>query len=274
MPTRGGDLQRASRAREPAHVSEVDGLVVQTERIRPPVGRWRRVRPFRLALQAGAQLRDAAGGTNLYALHERGLGDVGSGHDHATDPGGAEGIDEREHAGHRTDRAVETELAEHPDAVEDAVGELARRRHETERDRELEPRAGLANPAGREVDGDPLLRELELRREQRGPDPFTRLADRGVRQSHDVIAGQTGRHVDLDGHDVTVDTGERGAANRGEHGRPPEKRGEEGRDRGDLDGTSTVPRAYDGYARARSARSPPRRLVTCLHGWGEVRGVV
>jgi hypothetical protein len=32
---------------------------------------------------------------------------------------------------------------------------------------------------------------------------------------------------------------------------------EEGRDRGDLDGTSTVPRAYDDYAWSRLARAVP-----------------
>jgi hypothetical protein len=53
--------------------------------------------------------------------------------------------------------------------------------------------------------------------------------------------------VDLDGHDLTVDAGERGAANRGEHGGPPKTLAWEGHDRGDLDGGSTLPKAYDNY---------------------------
>jgi len=95
-------------------------------------------------------------------------------------------------------------------------------------------------------------------------------ATRGPRRpaARDVIAGQARRNVDLDGHDVTVDARERGAANRGEHGGPPESLVEEGRDRGDLDGTSKVPRAYDDYAWPRLARAASRRLVTCVRGWG------
>jgi hypothetical protein len=53
--------------------------------------------------------------------------------------------------------------------------------------------------------------------------------------------------MDLDGHDLTVDARERGAANRCEHGGPPETLDGEGRDRGNLDGDRTVPRAYDSY---------------------------
>jgi hypothetical protein len=158
-------------------------------------------------------------------VHERRLGDVGRGNDHRADPGGAERVDEREHARHRADRAVEPQLAEHADPVEDSVGELAGGGDEAESDGELESRPGLANTAGREVDRDPLERELDRGRQQRRAHALARLADRGVRQPHDVIAGKTGRHVDLDRDDVTVDAGERGAANRGEHGGPPERRG-------------------------------------------------
>ena len=225
MPARGGDLQRASRAREPTHVGEIHGLVVEVGLGALRGAGRRRLRPFGFALQACAQLRDRARRAHLHAVHERRLGDVGRGHDHRARPGGAERVDEREDAGHRADRSVEPQLAEHADLVEHSVRELARGGDETEADRELESRAGLANPARREVDRDPLLRELEVRRQQCGADALARLADRGVRQPDDVIAGEARRDVDLDGHDVTVDARERGAANRGEHGGPPEKRG-------------------------------------------------
>jgi len=158
-------------------------------------------------------------------VHERGLGAVGGRHDHRVDPGGAERVDEREHARHRPDRAVEPQLAEHADPVEDAVGELAGGGDEAEGDGELESRSGLANTARRKVDRDPLERELDRRRQQCRAYALARLADRRVRQPYDVVARKTGRHVDLHGDDVTVDARERGAANRGEHGGPPEKRG-------------------------------------------------
>jgi hypothetical protein len=103
MPTGGGDLQRASRAREPTHIGEIDGLVVEFGVGGVVGGEWRRLRPFGFALQARAQLRDRARRANLHAVHERRLGDVGRGHDHRVRPGGTERVDECEDAGHRAD---------------------------------------------------------------------------------------------------------------------------------------------------------------------------
>ncbi len=221
VPAGRCDLERAPRTRQAPHVGEVDCLVVEPGHRSRVTGRGD-VRPFGLALQARTELADVPRRAHVDVVHERGLGRVGSGHDHRSHPGAAECVDEGQDAWHRTHRPVEPQLAEHTHVVEDAVGELAARRQQTERDCELEPGAGLADATRREVDGDALERELELRRQQRRPHPLARLPDRGVRQPHDLVAGQAGRHVDLDGHDATVDAGERGAANRCEHGEPPE----------------------------------------------------
>ena len=194
-------------------------------------------------------------------MHERRLGDVGRGNDHRVGPGGAKRVDQREHARHWADRPVEPQLAEDADPVEDAVGQLAGGGDEAEGDRELESRAGLANTTRREVHRDPLERELDRGRQQRRAHALARLADCGVRQPHDVIAGKTRRHVDLDRDDVTVDAGERGAANRGEHGGPPEKRG--GR-RAVTAATSTARARY----RGRMTTTPDRAWRgPCHDGW-------
>ena len=66
-----------------------------------------------------------------------------------------------------------------------------------------------------------LLRPLELRREQRGPDPLARLPHRGVGQADDRVRGQAGRDVDLDGDELAVDAEQRGAGDGREHGDLP-----------------------------------------------------
>ena len=66
----------------------------------------------------------------------------------------------------------------------------------------------------------------------------TRLADRGVGQPDDLVQGQAGRDVDLDGDGLTVDADEGGAADRGEHGDLPDVEMGEGRSAA----TSTVAR--------------------------------
>jgi hypothetical protein len=131
-------------------------------------------------------------------------------------------VEEREDARHRPHGSVETQLAEHSYTVEHTVGQLAARREQPQRHRELEAGAGLAHATRREVDRDALQREVEVRRQQRGPHSFARLPDGGVGQPDDLITGEAARHVDLDGHDLTVDARERGAANRREHCGPPE----------------------------------------------------
>ncbi len=65
-----------------------------------------------------------------------------------------ERVDERERARHRAHRTVETQLAQHRDAVEHAGGQRVVGAEHPERDREIQSRARLADVAGREVDGD------------------------------------------------------------------------------------------------------------------------
>ena len=84
----------------------------------------------------------------------------------------------------RTGRSspAQRELAAQRAAVERPRRHLPARREHAHGDRQVEARARLAHVRGREVDGEPLLRELEPGVQQRGADALARLADRPVRQ--------------------------------------------------------------------------------------------
>ena len=162
----GRDLERLAGERQPPHVGEVDQLVVAECRFEVTVGVGRGrvpVGPGLLALQARPELAEGACRPHPHAADQLGLGGVGDGHDHGADPGTRERVDERKGARHRADRAVEAELPEHRDAVEHTGRERVVGSEQTERDRELEPGAGLADAAGGEVDGDAALGPLEAR---------------------------------------------------------------------------------------------------------------
>ena len=153
----GGHLERTASEREPAHVAQIERLVVDRVVVvragRVPLG------PGRFALDAARAARrgDRAPRTCTSrtsaasaAFAER--------HDHRLGARAGQHVDQRQRAGHRAHRPVEPELAEHADAVERAGGQLVARGQQAERDRELEPGAGLAHCAGREVHRDALLR--------------------------------------------------------------------------------------------------------------------
>ena len=107
-------------------------------------------------------------------------------------------------------------------------GQAAVGARERERDRELEPRSGLAHRCGREVHRDAFHRVGQPGREQRGADPFARLASGGVGEADDRVAGKAARHVDFHGHDATDHSFEHCAVHRSEHATTSSS----GRDRG------------------------------------------
>ena len=114
-------------------------------------------------------------------------------------PARATRVDERERARDRSHRAVETELAEHADAVEHARRAVRRRRSSSASAiASSEPGAGLAHRRGREVHRDALDRERESRRQQRGAHALARLPPGRVGQPDDRVAGQAAGHVHLD----------------------------------------------------------------------------
>ena len=170
---RRGDRERAPRAREAADLAR---------------GRARRDRAGRAAGGSGGSGQGSSpfrhsrsspsdrAGRTVTPSTSVGLGGDGERHDHLADAVAAQRVDERERARDRADAAVEPELAEHADAVERRVGEVARGDEEPEGDRELEAGAGLAHRGRREVDGDAALRPRRARTTaaRRGPARATR----------------------------------------------------------------------------------------------------
>ena len=116
----------------------------------------------------------------------------------------------RQHAGHRADRAVERQFADHRIAGERVGRNRADRRHHAQRDRQVVVTALLRHVGGREIDGDPLGRQREARGDQRGAHPLARFGHRLVAESDDherhIAAGDLHLNVDrarlhpLEGH--------------------------------------------------------------------------
>ena len=104
--------------------------------------------------------------------------------------------DPRHRAPHRTERAIERELAEAERLHVD--GELAARAQDPERDRQVEACAFLAPLGRREVHGHAAERELVARIADRRAHALTRLLHRGVGKADDDERGQPVGDVDLD----------------------------------------------------------------------------
>ena len=94
--------------------------------------------------------------------------------------------------------------------------DLAARREDRHRERQVEARADLAQVRGREVDRDALLRELEARVRDRGAHPLARLPDRLVREPDDREGRQADADVGLDPDPAGVDAVEREGGDAGE----------------------------------------------------------
>jgi hypothetical protein len=95
------------------------------------------------------------------------------------------------------DRSVERQLAEEHDLGNMPALDGTGRRQDAERDREIERGAGLADIGRREVDGDPVRRELEPRVADRAADTIAALAHTRVGQAHHREHRHAEGHVDL-----------------------------------------------------------------------------
>ncbi len=84
--------------------------------------------------------------------------------------------------------------------------DLTTRRKHTQRDGQIEPGTDLAEIAGREVDGDPIRRPLQARREDGGPYPIARLTTGRVGQADNGESRKTVPGVDLNRDRMTIDT--------------------------------------------------------------------
>jgi len=106
-----------------------------------------------------------------------------------------------QYTGHRRDRSIEAEFAEHREAAQRIRPNGADRRHQAERDRQIVVTALLRQIGWREIDRDSPRRQCETRGDQRRANPFAGLGDRLVGQSDDGESRQAGRdlHLHVDG---------------------------------------------------------------------------
>ena len=133
------------------------------------------------------------------------------------DPGGTGSLGDRERTGGVAQLAAQRKLPEHGVGVECLRRDLTARREHAERQRRVEPRSDLSQERRREVGGDPALREVEPRVEDRRADPVPRLAHSRVPEPNDRERGQAGADVDLDPHLARIDTVDRERRDACEH---------------------------------------------------------
>jgi hypothetical protein len=197
----GGHLERPTRLRLATDLGEVDRMAVSVALgLLSGSGRGRP-----RAAQERDHLAERRRPDNLEVLDERRLGGVGCGDDHAAQARPGRRDRDREHPGCRNEPASQRELAsEHP-ALERGERHLRGRGHHTHGDREVEPRAFLAQRARRQVHDDATQRPLEAGALDRRPDPVARLLDAGPRQAGQRQGRESSADVRLDGDQMTAD---------------------------------------------------------------------
>ena len=218
VAARGRDLERAAQVRLAAQVGEVRA---------PGAGAVRRSRPAaggaaaRPRCRAARAARAASSGTTRGPRGERRLAARSA-------PGPTIASRARRGAPPRPSPAlpgtgrIEPSSASSPasaTSVERSARAAGRRRRAAPpRSRGRSPGPALRRSAGREVGGDPLLRELEPGVGERRAHALARLAHRGVGQARRArSAGRPGRDVDLDLDLARLDAEEREGAGDREH---------------------------------------------------------
>jgi hypothetical protein len=120
----------------------------------------------------------------------------------------------RERPAHGAQLASERKLAGEFLPLERGQGELAARREDAHRDRQVEAAGVLRQLGGREIHRDAARRKFEVRMVERCAHAVARLAHLGVGQANDMERRQPRAEVHLHGHLGRVDAGKRAARHR------------------------------------------------------------
>lgn len=156
------------------------------------------------AAQPVLQLAQRAHAPHVDAVDQAGLGQV-VGRDHHGRPAVALGGQHRgQHPAHRPDPPVQRQLAQQHRLVQPVPRVLPLRRQHRRRQSDVVDAAHFRQRRRRQRQRQPRLRPVVGAVADRRPDPVARLLQRGVRQPHQMHAGQTGRDVGLDLHDLSV----------------------------------------------------------------------
>jgi len=212
VPARRGDLERASGRALAANFGEI------ARRLAARIGRGGRCARELRAAQPVHGVAERGHGVHGEGFDERRLGSAGGRTEERACARTPRGLGESQRAAHRTQRAVECDLAEHR-----AVGEAHRRRltgrdQHAERDREIRGRAFLAALGGREIHGDASVRQLESRVAERRPHALARFAGARVGKSDEEEGGKPRTDVDLALDGKRFDAPEGGGPHAAEHG--------------------------------------------------------
>src|SRR5699024_194480 len=135
---------------------------------------------------------------------QRGLGGVADGHDEAVEAGLHAGVQGRQHSGHGSDPAVESDLSAVDDVGGVVVVDQTEGSEHGDGDAEVESGSDLRHGARSQVDRQMLGRLRGAEVGQGGAQAFSGLADRGVGQPDDVDAGQSGADAGLYRHDLSA----------------------------------------------------------------------
>ncbi len=181
MPAGRGDLERALGALLALDVLEIEQAAFDLAHLRL------RARQHLRAAEMIGELDQRRRRDDLHLRARPGrLRAAGGGTDQAV--AARIGADRRrQHAGHRRERAVEPELAEHGEARERIRRQRADRRHQAERDRQVVVAAFLRQVGGREIDGDAARRQRQAGCDQGGAHPLARFRHRLVRQADTLV---------------------------------------------------------------------------------------
>ncbi len=153
----------------------------------------------------------------LDATHQARLGLVRGGHDHPPVALASQRRDHRQHARHSLDRARQRQLAEQRPCPA-AAPDLPRCHEDPDGDGQVICGTALA-PVGRgEIDRYARCGIVEAAVPNGAANPFPRLGEGRVRQSHDVARRQTWGDVDLDADQLAAQAIDHRSHERREHG--------------------------------------------------------
>ena len=213
VPAGGGDLERVAEVALAAQVGEVGGAGPRRQRQRQRLGSRRRPLPRgqRRELREAVERRDTSSPRPAPPRLRSRPARRSPRRPARAPPRRSPARPGRAH------RAVQGQLADHRQPRQALPLELAGRDQQRHRDRQVQPRAGLAQAGRGEVGDDPPQRELEAAVGERRAHPLARLAHRRVGQADDGEGGQAAVHVDLDPHGPGGDAVEGECLRRGEH---------------------------------------------------------
>ena len=220
MP-RGRDLERTSRERLPLDVGDVGRIDLGDP------GDRRRGERRRLAvlLQGTEGLGQRTGATHVHAGHQPGLGDVATRHDdevHVGGPGGQCGWQDPS-TGERP--PVQRQFAEHDRAGRQRWRQLPGGREHRHGDGQVETAPGFPQVGRREIDRDPMRREVEAHAADGAADPVAALTHAGVGQTDDGEPREPVADIGLDVDEFGRHPHQRCSERRGKHAVPPARSG-------------------------------------------------